>query len=351
MPEDDGSEVRIEAEATIHDIDGRWLHIVKVCNLTQQQKDLLVTSWPYYEGEDNKTGRPIEEVVILPPGECQHVIFNISGRPRQYYTDVYSLQIPTGYSTRWRYHYTVNGVGSGGVVDLKWIYDHVLHPLGHVWYTMIGASIPYPRSLEPAGVVREYYIKDIHGLPEGIDLEVSWPAVGETFAMTPDEKSRQLNLLLKGKDRKHEDGIFTVSVDVGIRGEEFCPPYTVPVKFYLIQGLESVRLAETKSYWDEERPWIWTSVVLTQKFGLLDTPQLKYSKDNGKTWKSEYMQFSEALEFTELGLSKASFNLAVPVSGYKESILTILVVNDQLGNSTYYPLDCFPDRPPQRGPK
>ncbi|QCK15795.1 hypothetical protein [Mangrovivirga cuniculi] len=351
MAEDDGLEVKIDAEASIHDIDGNWLHVVKVCNLTSQQKDLLVTSWPYYEGEDEKTGRPIEEVVILPPGECQTVIFRIRARPRQYYTDVYSLQIPTGYSTRYRYHYTVTGVGRSGIIDLKSMYEHVFRPLGHVWYTMVNASIPYPRSLEPEGILREYYIMKIRGLPEGIELEASWPHVDETFSMLPDEKSRQLNLLLKGKERNHKDGIFPVSVDVGLRGKDFSPPYTIPIKFHLIH-IENIKTEiEVNISWDNERPWILTTVTLNQKAGLLDTPQLRYSKDNGQTWKTEYMQLHKAIDFTSLGLSKASFQLAVPVSGYDKSILASLIVNDQLGHSSYYPVKSYPDKAPKRDRK
>lgn len=335
MPNDDGTEVRIESQVVFRGFDGVWRHYIKVCNHTTVPKDLWVTTWPY--GNNGKIGDKTGiRVATLPPSTCQIVMIPISGQPTQYYTDVYE------YSALWpgneggRYHFNVD---SARVVDKYSIYRDVLHPLG-TRIRFVGCVLPYPRSLEAGGVRRQFYVRGVHGLPVGWKVRNLWPARGETFALTPDQKEFPCYLeLVCGREPR--EAVTPVTIDVGIRGQPFRPPYRVSVTIPFVRKDRAPVIAELKARRTPERPYLHFTVRATDELGLLDAPELIYSVDGGRTWKTAVLELRQILAMKLLGAADAIFEGMAALPSLDAKILAKIRCPDRLGYITESPMRSY----------
>ena len=91
MPTDDGSKVRIVQQVVFRGPNGNWWHIALVCNRTSQFRVVEVTSHPYVNGR-KMMNRELSKKLPIPPGSCIPFVFQLTGKPTQYYTDAYEWE-------------------------------------------------------------------------------------------------------------------------------------------------------------------------------------------------------------------------------------------------------------------
>ena len=348
MAEDDGSEVAIESQFLIRWYDGQWRHYVYVCNKTDQVQDTWIETYPY-ETNDEKMGEPVGKRLVLgiyPPNDCKLVSFDVPAVPSQYYTDVYEYdakeQEPLR-DERYRHHYNVDVLGISAGYDLYDIYKRVLEPAGTTHQTA-SMSVPYPRSLEPDGRAREFYVRGVRGLPAGWCVRSTWPGIDESFTLTPDEKEFPLRVEFEidGSAIDPDLDAAVIHVDVGIRGFPFEPPYTVPLRLSYVRKDEPPRIDAVTGEMNPHRPTVEFEATLTDRLGLLDSPDLHYSTDGGRTWRREIMRLDRVERLNDRGLVRGTFVLNVRVPRRDASVLASLVAFDHLGYTNRTPTIEFP---------
>lgn len=328
--------MRIDSQVVFRGFDGVWRHYIKVCNRTAQPKDVWVTTWPY----DDKLGKIGQKtgtrIATLPANTCQVVVLTIGGQPAQYYTDVYE------YSSLWpssegdRYHYIIN---SACVVDIYPIYRDVLFPLG-VRIRSIGCVLPYPRSLELGGAPRRFYVRSVKGLPAGWRVRNLWPARGETFTLTPDQKEFQCHLeLVCG--RMPRSAVTAITLQVGVRGKPARPPYLVSVTIPFVRKERAPVIADLEARRIPERPYLHFTVRVTDDLGLLEAPELVYSTDEGRSWKTAVLQLNQMLAMKPLGAAEAIFEGMAALPALNTSVLAKIRCADRLGYTTESPLRLY----------
>ena len=337
MPNDDGLEVKIDSQVVFRGFDGVWKHYIRVCNLTAQPKDLWVTTWPY-DDKLNKIGQKTgKRIASLAPNTCVWISIDIGGQPTQYYTDVYE------YSDFWpsheggRYHYVID---SARIVDIYPIYRDILFPRG-VRITSVGCALPYPRSLEPDGGSRRFYIRGVRGLPPGWRVRNLWPARGETFVLTPDQKEFPCTMELVCGRKLPPDPVTNITIEVGVRGKPFRPPYAVRVTIPFVRKARAPVLTALRARRVAGRPEHRFVAHVRDKLGLLEAPELRYSTNDGRTWKTAIMQLDEIRAATALGASDAVFSASAPLPSLEARVLAKVRCPDRLGYATESPVRTY----------
>lgn len=340
MPSDDGSEVKIDNQVVFRGFDGVWKHFIRVCNRTNAPKDVWVTTWPY-DDKMRKIGQKTgQRIAVLPANTCQWISIEIGGQPTQYYTDVYE------YNDWWpgnegrRYHYVID---SARVVDIYPIYRDFLMPRG-IRVTSVGCVLPYPRSLETGGASRNFYVRNVRGLPPGWKVRNIWPAKGETFALTPDQKEFRCQLELECGKRMPSRAVTTVTVEAGIRGKPFRPPWVLRVAIPFVRTDHAPQIAALRIRRRPERSCLEIVARITDASGLIEAPEFVYSADHGRTWKSVILKVQEIHRSNALGAADATFEGMVTLPAPHAAVWTKIHAPDRLGNIAESPMKLLRDK-------
>lgn len=334
MPDDDAREVEIESQAVIQVGKNDYIQVVKVCNRTNTDKDLWLTTKPYQRGPQPKMlgkGKKAQRITVA-ANECKFVFFHLPGKPHSWYTDVYRYD-PDNDLHEGRPRYDWNNDVAPQPIVFPIIFP--LHPF-------LFAYAAYPRSLEPLGKPLQFAIRSVDGLPAGWQITNLSPNLGEPFMLWPDEKEHlvSLNILVDKPDCI--ETLTQISISIGVSGEAQEPPYSYDINFPLVHRSDFSRLIIFTHEALDVKPWIVFSAELEDEIGLLESPYIHYSADEGRSWNSVIMELEQIGEMKPLGLSRATFKTLIPLKSFDAKIMSSLVLRDQLGQERRLKLEQYP---------
>lgn len=336
MAKDDGSVVKIDETHVFKKGDppneqfDQW---VKVCNRTNQPKDVWVVTWPWYKlNEKKKPENMMGHRVRLAANECKWILFVHTKKIEQYYTDAYPFD-PTSDATTEdqgnnecsRYHYDV---GTPPAKIPPYPPEGFPPPPKKIIKTVY---CPYPRSLEESNQPLDFYIHKIRNLPKYWKLVNIWPKIGQTFKLYPDQKEYPITFEIKAIDIK-KDEAFPIKIQIAVSGHSHKPPYYFPITINFARKTKPPKITKLTSYVNPKRPWLRFLIQVKDTMGMLDVPVIHYSKNEGKTWENTYMNLQQIIDNKKLGISEALFSVQIPLRNEKSKILAYISITDLFDN-------------------
>lgn len=320
----------------------KFIQVVKICNESNRDETIWVTSWPWIRDGNNPKAkssktRTGKKIVVL-KGKCKTVRFTHTKKPYQYYTDLYRYKKGGNHQGTW-FVFNVNIVK---IFDLDKFLENILKAFPRWGFRYI-IFLPYPMRLEPGGEQRRFVINKVSGLPKGWKVSSLFPQIGVPVTFKPNEKNNHLFLEIMATNADLDTDRVDIIVEAGLVDAPNDSFNTIPIGLTAVRRLVLPTIKKVRYRYDREYPHLVCHVDVDDKQGLLETPEIIYSTDGGKSWLQEDMEFVKAISFTDLGLSKARFNAWIPLPAMNAEVLVGFVVNDQLGNTNATPVTLISD--------
>ena len=183
----------IKTEKTFED-DGKWIHVVKICNPTADDKKVVIIDNPYDKDhhkiitkDPNKDNIP-QQTRTIKAGKCEWFVFELPTKPTGKYTDVYD-------AARYKDSSHSDGFidGSLGELSMRVLKDT---GQGDGEYVVL-APMPYPRRLSHLDEPLSFYVSSITGVPEGWSATLLRPESGSLFQLASRDREHLAALLIK----------------------------------------------------------------------------------------------------------------------------------------------------------
>ena len=261
--------------------------------------------------------------------------FNFDDKITQYYTDVYKSE--DGEVDRGeRYHYIV-GTPPARIKTV--ICNASARPVG----MLQTVAIAYPRSLEVSeGQPLAFQVTGVRGLRDDWELLSTFPKLREPFELEPNQKSFPFTFEIAVHGKIPVETITDVSIDVSVVDREAAPPHAWTIDLPMVNKCEPPALVNLKERIHPQLPRLMLECEVEDSMGLVQAPAIRYSEDDGVTWKVWGSRLVDVGRWGKYGIELARFDIQIPLKSRTSTILASLIMKDTVGNEVPLPVTRYP---------
>lgn len=323
--------IKIAKEFWYIDQDGSLRHYMRLCNTSNKTHEVKLTDWVYDKNSKKVGNRDVngkstqtKELMSIEAGKCRVFTATVridpgEGMPDQNYTDAwYKDENGT---------WIASSVGYGKVDIIQ---------LGHASAegnnVTVQLATAYPYRLESYGETISMFIKDITGVPKNWLVLKSYPELEEQFTVTPDMKEISILFDLNMKTGLEEGETKTITVELGFDNGPEDPFDGMKHDVHFACDTTPPEIINTNVERSTERTEVVVQVEVKDDVSTLTSPVVTFSRDKGKSWRSYTMQLQEVIDVTDLGLSHATYESVITLSGWGNDLFVVITAADRFSN-------------------